>query len=45
MRKAGFWKTDWFLGLLVTVVMLVAAWLLWREERPGPLWRRAREQD
>ena len=24
MRKAGFWKTDWFLGLLVTVVMLFA---------------------
>lgn len=25
MRKAGFWKTDWFLGLLVTAVMLAAA--------------------
>ncbi|MFZ2853833.1 MAG: serine/threonine-protein kinase [Rhodocyclaceae bacterium] len=25
MRKAGFWKADWFLGLLVTGAMLVAA--------------------
>ena len=25
MRKAGFWKTDWFLGLVVTGVMLLAA--------------------
>ena len=25
MNKLGFWKTDWFLGLLVAVVMLVAA--------------------
>ena len=25
MRKAGFWKTDWFLGLVVTGVMLVGA--------------------
>ena len=25
MRKAGFWKTDWFLGVVVTGVMLVAA--------------------
>jgi serine/threonine-protein kinase len=25
MRKAGLWKTDWFLGVLVTGVMLVAA--------------------
>lgn len=25
MRKAGFWKTDWFLGAVVTGVMLVAA--------------------
>jgi lipopolysaccharide export system permease protein len=22
--------------------LLIASWLLWREERPGPLWRRAR---
>jgi len=25
MRKTGFWKTDWFLGLVVSCVMLVAA--------------------
>jgi len=25
MRKAGFWKTDWFLGLIVSLVMLVLA--------------------
>lgn len=25
MRKAGFWKTDWFLGLVVTGAMLVAS--------------------
>ena len=25
MRKAGFWKTDWFLGLIVSAVMLVLA--------------------
>lgn len=25
MRKAGFWKTDWFLGLIVTGVVLVAS--------------------
>lgn len=25
MNKLGFWKTDWFLGLLVAVVMLLAA--------------------
>ncbi len=25
MRKAGFWKTDWFLGLVVSCVMLFAA--------------------
>jgi len=25
MRKGGFWKTDWFLGVLVTGVMLIAA--------------------
>ncbi len=25
MRKTGFWKTDWFLGLVVSAVMLVAA--------------------
>ncbi len=25
MRKAGFWKTDWFLGLAVSCVMLLAA--------------------
>ncbi|MFZ4536782.1 CHASE2 domain-containing serine/threonine-protein kinase [Propionivibrio sp.] len=25
MRKRGFWKTDWFLGLVVSCVMLVAA--------------------
>ncbi len=25
MRKAGFWKTDWFLGLIVSVIMLVLA--------------------
>jgi len=25
MRKAGFWKTDWFLGLVVSSAMLVAA--------------------
>ena len=25
MRKAGFWKTDWFLGLAVSCVMLGAA--------------------
>ncbi|WP_301102624.1 serine/threonine-protein kinase [Propionivibrio sp.] len=24
MRKTGFWKTDWFLGLMVSCVMLVA---------------------
>ena len=29
----------WWVHLLP---LLVAAWLLWREERPGPLWRRAR---
>ena len=25
MRKTGFWKADWFFGLIVTVVMLVLA--------------------
>jgi len=25
MKKLSFWKADWFLGLLVTVVMLIAA--------------------
>ncbi len=25
MKKLGFWKADWFLGLMVAVVMLVAA--------------------
>jgi len=25
MKKLGFWKADWFLGLIVAVVMLVAA--------------------
>ena len=25
MRKAGFWKTDWFLGLIVSAVMFVLA--------------------
>ncbi|MCK6404923.1 MAG: serine/threonine-protein kinase [Rhodocyclaceae bacterium] len=25
MRKAGFWKADWFLGLIVTAVMLALA--------------------
>ena len=25
MRKKGFWKTDWFLGLTVSCFMLVAA--------------------
>ena len=25
MRKSGFWKTDWFLGLLVTLVMLAGS--------------------
>jgi len=25
MRKAGFWKTDWFLGLIVSAVMLALA--------------------
>ena len=25
MRKTGFWKTDWFLGLVVSCVMLFAA--------------------
>ena len=25
MRKTGFWNTDWFLGLVVTCIMLLAA--------------------
>ena len=25
MNKLGFWKADWFLGLLVAIVMLLAA--------------------
>jgi len=25
MRKAGFWKTDWFLGLALSLAMLAAA--------------------
>ncbi|HET7776310.1 MAG TPA: hypothetical protein VFK74_08085 [Azospira sp.] len=25
MRKAGFWKTDWFLGLALILALLVAA--------------------
>jgi len=25
MKKLGFWKADWFLGLMVAVVMLIAA--------------------
>ena len=25
MRKTGFWKSDWFLSLIVSGVMLVAA--------------------
>ncbi|HZX33032.1 MAG TPA: CHASE2 domain-containing protein, partial [Rhodocyclaceae bacterium] len=25
MRKGGFWKTDWFLGVVVTAVMLAAS--------------------
>ncbi len=29
----------WWVHLLP---LLLAAWLLWREERPGPLWRRNR---
>jgi lipopolysaccharide export LptBFGC system permease protein LptF len=29
----------WWVHLLP---LALAAWLLWREERPGPLWRRRR---
>ena len=25
MKKLSFWKADWFLGLLVAVIMLIAA--------------------
>jgi lipopolysaccharide export system permease protein len=31
----------WWVHLLP---LAIAAWLLWRDERPGPLWRRARKQ-
>jgi hypothetical protein len=31
----------WWVHLLP---LLLAAWLLWRDERPGPLWRRRRNR-